>query len=147
MDREKFSRLINLAITKEVEAAQFYEELTASAQRPEMREVFQEFAAQEWGHKRRLEELKIDDITKEALRPVPDLRISEYLVDVEPHSGMSFQEALVVAIKREESALKLYTDLAAQFSDPMKKLFQFLANEEAKHKNRLEMIYDEEVLG
>lgn len=147
MDREKFSRLINLAITKEVEAAQFYEELAASAQRPEMREVFQEFAAQEWGHKRRLEELKIDDITKEALRPVPDLKISEYLVDVEPHPGMSFQEALVVAIKREESALKLYTDLAAQFSDPMKKLFQFLANEEAKHKNRLETIYDEEVLG
>lgn len=147
MERDKLSRLVNLAITKEVEAAQFYEELAASAARPEMRDVFKEFAAQEWDHKRRLEELKIDDVTEEALQPVPDLKISEYLEDIEPHPGMKFQEALVVAIKREEKALKLYTDLAAQFGDPLKKLFQFLANEEAKHKNRLEKIYDEEVMG
>lgn len=148
MDRDKFSRLVNLAITKEVEAAQFYEELAASATRPEMGQVFREFAEQEWGHKRRLEELRVEDITEENLQPVPNLRISEYLVEDEPHPGMSFQEALVVAIKREEQALKLYNDLAAQFTDPqMKKLFQFLAGEEAKHKNRLETIYDEEVMG
>ena len=140
MDRERFSRLVKLAITKEVEAAQFYEELAASTARPEMKNVFEEFAQQEWGHRRRLEELKIDDITEEALRPVPDLRISEYIADVEPHPGMKFQEALVVT-------LKLYTDLATQFSEPLKKLFRFLANEEAKHKYRLERIYDEEVLG
>jgi len=148
MERDKFSRLIKLAITKEVEAARFYEELAASTQRPEMRTVFQEFAEQEWGHKRRLEELRIEEITEEALQPVPDLKISEYLVDMEPHPGMAFHEALVVAIKREERALKMYTDFANSFSDPkLKRLFQFLANEEAKHKNRLETIYDEEVLG
>jgi len=148
MERDKFSRLIKLAITKEVEAAQFYEELAASTQRPEMRDVFKEFAEQEWGHKRRLEELRIEEITEESLQPVPDLKISEYLVDREPHPGMAFHEALVVAIKREERALKMYTDFANSFSDPkLKRLFQFLANEEAKHKNRLETIYDEEVLG
>ena len=148
MERDKFSRLIKLAITKEVEAARFYEELAAATQRPEMRDVFKEFAQQEWGHKRRLEELRIEEITEESLQPVPDLRISEYLVDIEPHPGMAFHEALVVAIKREERALKMYTDFANSFSDPkLKRLFQFLANEEAKHKNRLETIYDEEVLG
>jgi len=147
MDHERFARIIKLAITKEIEAAQFYEELAASTARPEMRDVFKEFAEQEWGHKRRLEELKVEDITEQALQPVPDLKISDYLLDIEPHPGMAFHEALLVAIKREERSLKMYTDLAKGFSEPQwKKLFQFLANEEAKHKNRLEMTYDEEVL-
>lgn len=147
MDREQFERMINLAIGKEIEAATLYEELVASTERPEMKETFQEFARQEWGHKQRLEELKMEDLEGQRLDPAPDLKVSDYLLDIEPHPGMGFQEALVVAMKREERALKMYADLAESFTDPkLKKLFQFLANEEAQHKYRLERIYDEEVL-
>lgn len=147
MDRERFSRLINLAIGKEVEAATLYQELAASTKRPEMKEVFRELALQEWGHKRLLEELEIEDIDEQKLQPVPNLKISEYLLDLERRPGMAFHEALLVAMKREEQALKMYTEFAEGFTDPkLKKLFQFLAGEEAKHKYRLEKIYDEEVL-
>jgi len=47
----------------------------------------------------------------------------------------------------EERALKLYNDMKESNKDEdLKKLFSFLANEEAKHKLRLEKIYDEEIL-
>jgi len=50
-------------------------------------------------------------------------------------------------MKREEKAHDLYTELAAKGRDPhVVKLFQMLAQEELKHKNRIEKEYDEEVL-
>jgi rubrerythrin len=60
---------------------------------------------------------------------------------------MSYQEALIVAMKKEKSAFKLYSDLAkiAPTGD-MKDLFNGLAMEESKHKLRFEIEYDEYVL-
>ena len=50
-------------------------------------------------------------------------------------------------MKREEKSYKLYTSLAQQGKDPsIAKLFQLLAQEELKHKNRLEKEYDEVIL-
>jgi rubrerythrin len=47
----------------------------------------------------------------------------------------------------EERALKLYTNINKSNKDEkLNKLFTFLANEEAKHKLRLEKIYDDEIL-
>jgi rubrerythrin len=47
----------------------------------------------------------------------------------------------------EERALKLYADMKESNKDKdLNKLFTLLANEEAKHKLRLEKIYDEEIL-
>jgi rubrerythrin len=47
----------------------------------------------------------------------------------------------------EERSLKLYTDMKESNKDKdLNKLFTLLANEEAKHKLRLEKIYDEEIL-
>ena len=50
-------------------------------------------------------------------------------------------------MKMEERSLKLYTDMKESNKDKdLNKLFTLLANEEAKHKLRLEKIYDEEIL-
>jgi len=47
----------------------------------------------------------------------------------------------------EERALKLYNNMNKSNQDEnLKKLFSLLANEEAKHKLRLEKIYDDEIL-
>jgi rubrerythrin len=53
-----------------------------------------------------------------------------------------------MAMKKEESAVKLYNDMAAHVENPkLEKLLKFMAQEEAKHKLRLETEYDENVLG
>ncbi|MBM3213042.1 hypothetical protein FJZ33_12530 [Candidatus Poribacteria bacterium] len=60
---------------------------------------------------------------------------------------MEYQDILIMAMKREESAVKLYTDLASRVQEPkMNKLLQFMAQEESKHKLRLETEYDKNVL-
>ena len=50
-------------------------------------------------------------------------------------------------MKKEQTAYELYTTLAEESSLPdIKKVFQKLASEEAKHKLFFETIYDEDIL-
>ena len=50
-------------------------------------------------------------------------------------------------MKNEEHSVKLYNGLKASCRDEdLKRLFAFLAQEEAKHKLKFEKIYDEEIL-
>ncbi len=52
-----------------------------------------------------------------------------------------------MAMKMEKHSLKLDNDLKDSSTDEgIKTLFTFLAGEEAKHKLRLEKIYEEEIL-
>jgi rubrerythrin len=78
---------------------------------------------------------------------VPDLKISEYLEDVPYSSDMDYPEILRYAIKAEEKSHHLYLLSAEKCQDPdLKKLFQMLAQEEAKHKLRFEKMYEDDVL-
>jgi hypothetical protein len=38
---------------------------------------------------------------------VGDLKVADYLVDVEPDSALDYQQALIVAMKREDAAFKM----------------------------------------
>ena len=76
-----------------------------------------------------------------------DLKLADYLVDVEPTPDLDYQQALVLAMKKEKAAFRLYTDIAAAIPDAgLRELFQALAQEEAKHKLRFELEYDDYVL-
>jgi rubrerythrin len=85
-----------------------------------------------------LEKLDMEGVAKAKIEKVPDLKISDYMSKIEFKPNLSYTNILRIAMKMEEKSLKLYNDL--------KKLFHLLANEEAKHKLRLEKIYDEEIL-
>ena len=53
-------------------------------------------------------------------------------------------DVLLLAMKREEKALQLYNELAGKAdNDDFIKLFKLLAQEEAKHKRALEIVYDD----
>ena len=60
---------------------------------------------------------------------------------------MTYQDALILAMKKEKYAFKLYTNLADYAkAENLKNIFLMLAQEEAKHKLRFEIEYDEFVL-
>jgi rubrerythrin len=66
------------------------------------------------------------------------------MVDIVYEPGMHYSEILRLAMKREEMALKLYNELQSQTENQdFIKLFQILAQEEAKHKKFLETLYDD----
>jgi rubrerythrin len=78
---------------------------------------------------------------------VIDLKIADYLVEVKEKADMTYQEVLVLAMQKEKAAFKLYQNLASKATDGnVKSIFLSLAQEEAKHKLRFEIEYDEFVL-
>jgi rubrerythrin len=148
MDKTSVDDILNFAILSEQSASKFYTDLAAKMDNQAMREVFEEFARQELAHKAKLEKVKREGVT--VLGPskdVPDLKIADYLVDVEPKPDMTYLDAIIIAMKREKAAFRLYTDLAAVVpNENCRNLFLALAQEEANHKLRFELEYDEHVM-
>jgi rubrerythrin len=83
---------------------------------PAMQKVFENFATEELGHKYKLEAFKRGDISL-VPQQVQSLDIADYVVDVEPQPDMDYAEALVLAMKKEKAAYRLYLDLAAVGED------------------------------
>jgi len=147
MSLKLFDEVLSFAIEKEQEAVELYEHAGGMSELPNVKAMFREMSEQELGHKRKLQHLDEIKAAATAVEKVPDLKISDYLVDVEFRPDMSYQDVLILAMKREESAFKLYTDMTNRSEDPdLAQLFRVLAQEEAKHKLSLETEYDERVL-
>jgi rubrerythrin len=147
MDKlDSFDDILDFAIQNEIDANQFYADMAQQMKDPAMREAFEVFAAEELGHKIKLEGIKQTKAIKPA-QNVEDLHISDYVVEVEPGPDMGYQDALVLAMKKEKAAFRLYLELASRVAnEELKSLFLSLAQEEAKHKLRFEIEYDEIVL-
>jgi rubrerythrin len=60
---------------------------------------------------------------------------------------LTYQDIVIIAMKREEASRNLYADLAERFAgSDTGALFSRLSAEEAEHKLRFEKIYDDEIL-
>ena len=138
--------VLEFAIDREIEAHRLYIDLAARTQNPVMRKVFEDFAKEELGHKAKLETMKKGKTVASA--PVaPDLKIADYVVGVEPTPNMDYKDVLILAMKKEKASFRLYTDLAAEVkNEAQSKTFLSLAQEEARHKLRFEIEYDNVVL-
>ncbi|MDA8306012.1 MAG: ferritin family protein [Deltaproteobacteria bacterium] len=140
--------VIGFAIEKEEKAVQFYQECAERAKNPGIKEFFREMAAEEQRHGDMLKNLDSLNLDKVKLQKVENLKISDYLVDVTFSETVSYQEAIIIAMKREEKAMAFYAAWKDKCVDEKaSKLFQVLANEEEKHKRKLEKLYDEDILG
>ncbi len=148
MAEHNADELLDFAIQGEQEAHDFYMDLADRVERPAMKKLLIQFAREEAGHKKKLEGIKKGSRSFPYADDVVDLKIADYLVDIEATGDLTYQEALILAMKREKAAFRLYTDLAGLTSDKdLKIVFQSLAQEEAKHKLRFELEYDDKVLG
>ncbi len=147
MDKKKFEEIIQFAIHRETESIDFYSRASKLVKQSGTRDLFLDFMKQEEGHKRKLEEVRAGKIELGKIEKIPNLKISDYLVDAELKSEISYAEILRIAMKREERSVKLYTDLNEKNQDEtLKILFTFLVQEESKHKYYIERLYDDEVL-
>jgi len=146
-DFKSVDEILDFAIGEEEASAGFYRVLAKKMDRPWMKEVFEEFAREEDGHKAKLQKFKKGELPMPPQEKVLDLKIGEYLVDAELNPDMDYQQALMVAMKKEKAAFRMYTALASATPDPnAKSLLQSLAQEEAKHKLRFETEYDDSIL-
>jgi rubrerythrin len=140
--------ILDFAIRQEEQAQAFYEDLATKVPNPAMKTALQEFAEEERGHREKLLKVKGDGTLAKTAGPrVQDLKLSDYVVAEEPSPDISYQDALILAMKKEKAAYRLYMTLASMTDyTELKSLLLWLANEEAKHKLRFEVEYDQYVL-
>lgn len=147
MELNNFKEVLTFAIRKEAEAYNLYTTYSQLAKNPGTKVMFEELAGQEQKHREILEGVEKKDVSEYKLETIPDLKIGNFVDEQEFSSDMDYASALRFAIKREEFSLRLYNLMAEKADDPeLKKLFSALAQEESKHKLRLETEYDENVL-
>jgi len=137
-----FDEVMDFAIDAETEAVDFYRMLADFVEKPEMAEVLSDLASQESEHRAKLETMKAGRIVIDE-EEVGDLGITDHIEDVKPYAKMNYVDLLVVGMKKEEAARKLYTELAAiAQTQELRDIFVKLAQEEAEHKMRFELEYD-----
>lgn len=146
MNWNSLEEVLRFAVRKEADAAALYH-MAADRSNPGIKKAFEELAREEEGHKKRLEGFDPKKIEKMKLKGPKGLGVAELVKDVPYSSDMSYADLLRMAIKNEERSERLYTSIAQSITDPsLKKLLLVLAREETKHKQRLEKIYDDEIL-
>ncbi|OHB84889.1 MAG: hypothetical protein A2Z38_00110 [Planctomycetes bacterium RBG_19FT_COMBO_48_8] len=139
---KSFDEVMDFAINAEIKAVSFYRMLADFVEKPEMADVLSGLALQESEHRTKLEAIKAGIVAIDE-EEVGDLGITDYVEDVKPYAKMNYIDLLVVGMKKEETARKLYTNLAtvAQKQE-IRDIFLKLAQEEAEHKMRFELEYD-----
>lgn len=147
MELKSMDDILEFALEREDASYRLYLNAAKRSTNPSARKIFEELAEQEAGHKRMILNLEKEKIAGYDFAKVQDLGISEYLMDVPYHDSMNYQEILVYAMKNEEKAYRFYLEAESMTDDPgLKQLLLMLANEEQKHKYRLESLYEEKVL-
>jgi len=144
---ENIDQILDFAILNEQIAYDFYTKLSENSKHEYIKNIFIEFAGEEKKHKEILQAIKEGKNIEISGEKVKNLNIDEYLeISSKNIDKMSFEDALLLAMKREKSAYRLYMLLAEQTdSIKMRNIFEKLANEEAKHKLRFETEYDDYV--
>jgi len=144
---ETVDEILDFAIAREEESSRFYTDLARKMEDSSMRGTFESFAGEEEKHKAKLEEIKSGRNFSFDPAKIMDLKIADYIVAEETGTGMDYQKALILAMNREKRAFRLYTRLSESATDEnLKSVFEFLAREEARHKLRIELEYDEIIL-
>ena len=141
------NEVLDFAMAAEQRAVDLYIGLSERAKVEDMKQVFMQFAKEEMGHKARIIKIKEEGTFIIAPEKIIDMKIADYSGEVKATDNLDYQEVLVFAMSQEKAAFKLYSALAERApNNYLKNLFLLLAQEEAKHKLRFELEYDEYVL-
>lgn len=143
--RNQMRKALDFAIAKEKEAEAFYKEWSQKAKDPAVQGLFAELAGVEHGHMEILSQITPEEIAASSDPAANELNLSDLLVDVKASPKLNLQEAMILAMKREEGAAKLYSRLA-ELNGEARSLFEALAKEEGRHKAKLEIEYDDNIL-
>ena len=139
--------ILQFAIDREIDAQNFYNEWSEKVKNPAIGEMLKGLALQEKGHEEHLKRVKKSGELKPSEKHIVDLKIADYLVDIKPTEDMDYQQALTIAMEREQSSVNLYKTLAKLApNEKIQDLFLNLVEEEVQHKARLEDEYDENIL-
>ena len=140
MDLKQYKQVISDAVQNEIEAKEFYEKISKQIKDDYLTELFEGFAKEEENHEKILTNiLNKEKIQVSQFNFETDFKVAETIEMPEVNEKMDLKNAIGLAMKNEEIAMKNYTLLADSCDDPeLKAVFQDLAAMERGHKNKME---------
>ena len=146
---ESIEAIIDFAIEREREAQATYYSYARETERRSFSQLLISMAEMEQEHERKLLALKQRSSAGDLFTPPKgeDLGLSELLVEIPFSPDMDYGDFLILVIRKEREAEKLYRKLETLTSSTdVKSMFQLLADEERKHKDWAQERYDQDIL-
>src|SRR3989304_174087 len=117
--RDELADLLDTAIYKEVATQAFYIAGQAQTEDPGARALLKELSEEELRHAQRLKEVREKGWQnyRWQRKRIPNLMLSEYLVDKDSLAGAGLQDTLLFAIKREQQSVGFYSRMTGVVND------------------------------
>ena len=142
MNREELKAIIEFAVNSEEESNAFYLEAKSKVEDSALKDLFQDLADEELEHKKFLRDFLETGADTIRISPSSDYKLAEVMEAPELTTDVTFPDAIMIAIKNEESAMYMYQGLADSCEDAEERdIFIGLKNMEQMHTTRLEEIY------
>jgi rubrerythrin len=142
MESAEYKDVIKFAIANEFEAQKFYQAAADRVQDPHLKAMFSGFAAEEKKHAEILTGVLSHAAIGKYFHEGSDFKVSETVDRPKLSTDMKPADAIALAMKNEEDAMRQYGELAAACSDPeKKKVFLDLAAMEKGHKLKMEKAF------
>lgn len=137
-----YRQILDTAIEGEIEAHDFYQQVAEKVQDGYLKKMFLSFADEELKHRRLLEAFRKDEAKMIHFAHVSDFKLAETMEDQVLSINMKPADAIALAMKKEEAAMKHYQALADASNDAeQKNIFLELAEMERGHKAKMETAF------
>ena len=140
----RIADILDLAIQREEEAYDFYMDIFGYVEDQSVKDTLEFIAGEENKHKAFLVNYREGNYGVDGLRMADsvDYKIAEYLEEPEIEENMSRQNVYLIAAHRESRSHQFYTELAGLHTEgDTKSMLLKMANEELKHKEKMEYLY------
>jgi len=136
--------ILEFAIFREIEAQNFFLALADRVKDQQMRQVFEDLAAEELEHKAKLELEIIKTGKTVSIEQKPPRPASDYIISDDPSQlDIDYKDALLLGMEKEEASFRTYINLIPSVqNEQTREVLLALAEEEVKHKLRFETEYN-----
>ena len=145
MKNIKFDSIIEKAIANEEEANQFYLKLSKMVTDKRAQDTLLYLASEEKQHKEYLLHYRQESFSGNATQmdEASNNKIAEFLQSPQVKYDMDSKDVYLLAAARELNSYNFYKGLAAIHPDgEIKQMLLKMANQEMKHKDKVEYLYD-----
>jgi len=142
MNLSEYKEIIKQAIASEVEARKFYEDAANTLKDPYLKKLFTSLAEEEKKHRDILTQIYTSDTIDRYFSETRDYKVAETMEEPDLSIDMKPADAFALAMKKEEAAMKQYTEMANMCDDADKRqVFLDLAAMERDHKLKMETAF------
>ena len=143
MEKEQFEALMDLAMEREIESAKFYHDLAIVMDNPVVSDIFLNLSKDEEEHRSFLDNYKQQPYMHLKFKEIEAYHLNESEELPLLTMKMKPEDAISLAIKKEQLAVEFYTDLANRsVDDDIRNTCLELAKMEHGHKVKLESQFE-----